>query len=227
MVEYTPRIGKVWIRDFDDGIIKKLGSILVTTGPNANSYVVTFPIGSCLNPSAPLDVPVIWGSPEQVLTKKVYPSYLVKRESFEPNLARWHSIQQMQQIWGVTGTSHVVDGKTVYDRLEISPQAWPYDITYTITIFARYEYEVQTLLKNLLTRFPPRNCIITVKDSLNDNRTYECLNDSAINDLGEIVDVSDRLKSYSISVKVLAEIDLSDPVVVDSVHTVVLSNNTL
>lgn len=220
MGKYTPRTGKVWIRDFDASIIKRLGATLVTSGANANNYLVHFPTGSCLNPSAPLDIPVIWGGPEQVFEKKVYPSYVIKRESFEPALSRWHSVQQLQEVWGIPGTSHVVDGETVYDQTELAIQAWPYDFTYSISIFARYEYEAQTLLKNLITKFPPRG-YVTVIDSLGDNRTYECFNDSSINDLGEIVDVSERLRSYAITVKVLGEIDLTDPIVVDTVQTVV------
>jgi hypothetical protein len=212
--KYTPRVGQIWLRAYDEGVITRLGAAL-GTGTSANNYFVNFPIGSCMNPAAPLNVPVIWSSPEQLFEKKTYPAYLIKRESIEPALERWGSVGAIQQVWGVPGT----ENGSNYNKTELEVQAWPYNISYTITIYARYEYEAQTLLMNLLKRFPPYG-YITVKDSLNDNRTYECLAVNAIQDLSEIVDVSERLKSYSHSIQVLGEIDVTDPVIVDTVLTV-------
>jgi hypothetical protein len=130
----------------------------------------------------------------------------------EPALERWHSYGHQDYIAGVEGTDHIVDGETVYDQVEMKPQAWPYDINYTIACYSRYEYEAQTILRHIMRRFRPR-LYITVLDSIGENRYYTFFSDGAVNDIGEIVDVAERLKGYSISVKVEGEIDLVDPAV--------------
>lgn len=219
---YTPRIGTIWIRAYDEGIVKKLGGVLGVSGENPNTYYVQFGSQDCIGPNTSLNVPVVFGNPEPIFANKIYPSYSVKRDGMEPNLARWHSIGQMQEHWGVTGTEEIVNGVTGYREVEIAPQAWPYDLTYTISLYARYEYEAQTLLKRLMRKFPPRSSVTAI-DSLNNNRTYECFNDSSLADLSELVDVSERVKSYSITVRVEGEIDLADPLITKSVQTVVLS----
>lgn len=219
---YTPRTGTIWIRAYDEGIVKRLGGTLGVSGETANTYYAQFSGQDCIGPNTSLNVPIIFGNPEPIFANKTYPSYSVKRDSIEPNLSRWHSVGQLQEVWGVTGTEQVINGITGYEQVETSPQAWPYDITYTISLYARYEYEAQTLLRNMMRKFPPRN-YITVIDSMNENRTYECFNDSSITDISEIVDVSERLKGYSITVRVEGEIDLVDPIITKSVQTVVLS----
>lgn len=219
---YTPRIGTIWLRAYDEGIIKKLGGTLNPAGETANTYYVQFTSQDCIGPNTSLNVPVHFGNPEPIFTNKTYPSYSVKRDSIEPNLARWHSVGQMQQVWGVTGTEETINGVPGYRQVEVHQQAWPYDITYTITAYARYEYEAQTLLRNMLRKFPPISAVRVI-DSLNENRTYECFNSNAISDLSEIVDVSERVKAYSITVRVEGEIDLTEPTIRESVQTVVLS----
>lgn len=222
-MDYTPRTGSIWLRAYDEGIVKKLGGVLGVSGEAANTYYVQFgPSGNCISPNTSTNVPVHFGNPEAIFANKTYPSFSVKRDSFEPNMARWHSQGQMQEMYGIPGTEQVVNGVSGYGQVEVSPQAWPYDITYTVSAYARYEYEAQTLLRNLMKKFPPRS-YVTAIDSLGDNRTYECFNDNAVSDLSEIVDVSERVKAYSVTVRVEGEIDLVDPVIVDSVQSIVMT----
>jgi len=208
----------VWIRDYDQGVVNQLQPVLID-----NNYFVRFLSG--LSSSSGTDVPVIFDKPEQVYEIRSYPFIHVKRESMEPDLARWHSYGQQDYIAGVPGTEHVVDGETVYDEVETKPQAWPYNITYTIAVYSRFEYEAQTILRHIMRRFRPR-LYITVKDSLDEERYYTFFSDSAVSDIGEIVDVAQRLRGYSISVRVEGEIDLVDPVVRPTAQQVVVSIET-
>jgi hypothetical protein len=223
-MQYTNRTGTIWVRNYDEGIVKKLGGTLSVTGEIPNTYYVPFGGQACISPNTSFNVPVIFGNPEPVFANKVYPAYNVKRDDFQPNLARWHSVGSIQENWGVTGTEEIVNGVSGFSSVETSPQAWPYDFTYTVTLYARYEYEAQTLLRNMMRRFPPISQVI-VKDSLDDYRSYACLNNNPIQDLSEIVDISERLKSYSISVLVQGELDLVDPIITESVQSVVMSAN--
>ncbi len=223
---YTPRSGIVWIRSFDEGVIKSLGGVVRTSGDGKNNFYVPITPGSCMTPGTSLDLPVIFGNPDPLFEKKTYPAFVVTRGSVTPALERWHSQGAMQEFYGVLGTEVVVDGKTRYNQVEQSPQAWPYDITYTIAVYSKYEYEAQTLLRHMMMKFPPR-CHVSIVDSLGDVRTYDAFVDSDISDLSEIVDISDRVKSYSLSLKVEAEIDLVAPIVNNTVQTVEISSDLL
>lgn len=218
MSKNTPKTGIVWLRDFDQGVVLQLQPVLVS-----NNYFVRFLSG--LSSSSGTDVPVIFNQPEQVYEIRSYPFIHVKRESFEPALQRWHSYGHQDYIAGVPGTGHIVDGQMVYDQVEMKPQAWPYDINYSISVYSRYEYEAQTILRHVMRRFQPR-LFVTVKDSLNEDRFYTFFSDPAVSDIGEIVDVAQRLRGYSISVRVEGEIDLVDPVVHTTAQQVVVSLET-
>lgn len=219
MVFYTPRTGKVWLRDFDLGVVKRLGGILDTV---ANNYFINVPSGTCLSPGVSTKIPVIFGDPEPLFEKKIYPSFSVKRDSFLPALERWHSTGQMQEKWGVTGTEVIVNSETFYNQVELSPQAWPYTISYTISIYSRYEYEALALIEHILRKFPPRSHLI-IKDSLGDDRSYDVFSDSDVSNISELIDVSERMKGYSLSISVEAELDFDDPVIVDTVQSVEVS----
>jgi len=222
---YTPRIGSVWLRAFDEGIVKALGAVSHTVGEGRNNYYVSMPSGSCISQGTSLDIPVIFGNPDPLFEKKIYPAFSVKREGATPALERWHP-GAMQEFYGIPGTESVVNGVTQYGQVRQSPQAWPYDINYTISVYSKYEYEAQTLLQHMLRKFPPR-WDVSVLDSYNEVRTYDMFNDSDVADQSEIVDISERVKSYSISVKIEGEIDLTDPIVNNSVQSVEMSAEVL
>jgi hypothetical protein len=202
MPAYTPPIGTVWVKDFDRGIVLNLGATLV-----GNNYFVVFASG--LSPNTSLNVPVSFDRPEQVYEQKIYPSYTITRDEPELDLSRWYGVAQVQEMSGV-GTPHLVNGVMVYDEVKLAPQAWPYTIKYTISCYARFEYEAQTLLRNLVRRFNPRG-YINVIDSLGDTRTYDCFVDAGFTNISDIVDVSERVKAYSINCRVIGELDLAKP----------------
>ena len=218
MAKFTPKTGEVWLRDFDSGVVLQLQPTLIN-----NNYFVVFSSG--LSGSSSPNVPVIFNQPEQVYEIRSYPFIHVKREAFTPALERWHSYGQQDHIAGVPGTENIVDGEIFYDQVEIKPQAWPYDIEYVISVYSRFEYEAQTLLRHVMRRFQPRG-YITVQDSVSEDRFYTYFSDPAVADIGEIVDVAQRLRGYSVSVKVEGEIDLVDPVIRDTVQQVVVSTDT-
>lgn len=214
---YTPKTGIVWLRDFDSGVVKQLNPVLID-----NNYFVNFTTG--LNSSSDPNVQVIFAQPEQVYEFRTHPIFLVRRNSMQPDLQRWHSYGQFSYREGVPGTERVVDGETVFDQVEMKPSAWPYNINYTISCYSRYEYEAQTLLRHILRSFQPRGHI-TVVDSLSENRGYTFFSDPDVQDLGEIIDVADRIRGYAVNVIVEGEIDLVDPVVRDTVQDVVVNSD--
>lgn len=224
-IRYTPKTGTVFVRSFDQGIMDRLGAVAaIRTHPilgQRNGYWLDLPAAT------PTSVPVMFNEPEPIYERRVYPSVLVAREDPTVNMARWHSVGQLEYIDGVSGTFGAVvlnpfTGARVsgYAEVESKIQAMPFDLNYTITIFARWEHEAIPMLFRVLQRFQPFSRIPVV-DSLGNTRTYTTFSDGGWSNQSELVDVADRVKAYSLSVKVEAELDLNDPIVRSTVATIV------
>jgi hypothetical protein len=227
MVVWSPRTGTVWLRDFDLGIVTGTGALLDPAGsPGGNNYYIDLSSGPCNSPDSDGFIPVIFNNPEPIYEQKIYPSVLIKRDDFVPALQRWHQYQQYDYYMGIPGTEETVGGVSGFTQAETKPSAWPYDITYSVSIYSRYEYEAQMILQSLMRRFQPRS-YITVVDTEGDNRRYTAFVDNSVSDIGEFVDASERLRGYSLSIKVEGEIDLVDPVVKSTMKEFVQSTGTL
>lgn len=177
----------------------------------------------------PLTVPVIFNNPEQIYERKIYPSFLVTRDSIEQDLARWHSVRHMEYIAGTSGSFESVSAglspqtaQTVsgFSSIEMKAQTWPFNLFYTISCYARYEHEAIPLLKTILKSFTPYSRIHVI-DSLGDTRSYTVFAEGTVQDIGEYVDVPDRLKAYSWTIRVEGELDLHDPILRNTVGHVV------
>lgn len=227
MVTWSQRTGTVWLRDFDLGLVTSTGATLDPAGsPGGNNYYLDLTGGSCNSPGSNGFIPIIFNNPDQVYEQKIYPSILIKRDDFVPALKRWHQYQQFDYYYGIPGTEEIVNGQSGFTQVETKPSAWPYDITYSISIYSRYEYEAQMLLRTIMRRFQPRTHI-KVLDSLSEERRYTAFVDRSVSDIGEYVDASERLRGYSLTILVEGEIDLVDPVIKTTMKEFVQSGGTL
>lgn len=215
----TNPTGSVFVRNFDQGIIETLGAVvredfLTSLNIRRSGYWIdeTF--------TAPTAVPLFFNNPEPIFEKKIYPSYLIVRNSIVPDLRRWHSVKQLEYMVGVSGTEEVIAGVSGYGSVEVKAQAWPFNIFYECSCYARYEHEAIPMMKRLLKTYQPYSRMSLI-DSLNEIRKYSVFGESGIEDIGEFVDSADRLKAYSVSIRVEGELDVNDPIIRDTVGTVI------
>lgn len=217
--------GDVFIRNFDEGIVKTLGAVArIDTLPSLNRRINGYWLDETF--TDPTAVPVIFNNPEQIFEHKIYPSYHVARSNIEPALHRWHSVKQLEYIAGVSGTETVVDGVSGFTSVETKAQAWPVDIYYAISCYARYEHEAVPMAKRILSVYKPYSKI-ELTDSLGESRSYTVFAETGLQDIGEVVSVADRLKAYSLDLRVEAELDLQDPITRSTVDSVVNRLGTL
>jgi len=225
----TTPTGSVFIRNFDQGVVEEMGSVIRTDtlpdsgGLKRHGYWIDEIF------TVPTAVPVIFNNPEVVYEKEIYPAYLITRSTpFEPENMRWHSVKQFEYKAGVPGTDEVVSGSpgvsgfeavSGFSEVELKQQAWPVAIFYSIACYARYEHEAIPMVKRIMKTFSPYSKV-TVFDSLNEKRTYTVFAETGIQDIGELADVADRLKAYSMDIRVEAELDVEDPVVRDTLKQV-------
>lgn len=225
IIPSTPT-GAVFIRNFDQGIVETLGAVvrtdtIVTSGQRRRGYWLDEVFAT------PMAVPVIFNNPEPIFEKLIYPCYLITRNSLEPAMQRWHSVKQLEYIAGVSGFEAVSGSPGVsgfeavsgFSTVEVKEQAWPYDIYYTISCYSRYEYEAIPMVKRILRTYRPYSRI-ALTDSLSETRHYSVFAETGIQDIGEFVDIADRLKAYSMDIRVEGELDVNDPVIRDTLSGV-------
>jgi len=210
------KTGLMTISDYDAGIYRTMGAVPDATDPLNPCYKLTVP---GLDPD---QVPVFWGQPEPIFTKKVLPFITITRDDITPNNARWMSCQQLEYRAGVSGTDMMANGVSGFAQYERKIQAQPYDFSYTISCWDRYERPTQLILSKLLKRFPPIGKIF-VTDSLGLERTYSSYQDSPITPLHEILDPTRRVRGYSLTIRVEGELDLIDPTNIGSVSGIDLT----
>lgn len=248
---YTPNTGTIFLEAFDQGVLEeiaKLGSTLIydpTTGkplpvtgkdpdlgPGGKNPSVCQDKGYWVEippsiPGRPADVVfVIFGNPEQTLVAARLPMIVVKRDSFQPDLKRYNSFGHWDYFEGVSGTLEPMGQVSGYGQVAVKRQAMPYELNYTISIYARLETQALRILRRALRRFPPYGAIPAV-DSLGFRRTFTAYNDSGVSDISEIIDVSERTRGYSFSIRVEGELDLYDEDILSTVATVQVSSGRL
>lgn len=227
------KTGFVGLRNFDQGVVETTGAFVEEDKNGQPKY--------WLKPKAPLwgdkaeglpelpGVPVVFANPEDVNQDMKFPFVLVTRAEISPAMARWSLGYQQYRApadGAVPFTTTLPNGKVVngYDRMEIVAQAIPYDITYTITIKARFRgapgqrNQVNAIFGHILRRFPPYGTIDVV-DSIGDLRKYQAFNES-ISNLDNITEVQDRVIGFQLMVRVEAELDLNDPYTAQTVRLV-------
>jgi hypothetical protein len=221
------KTGVVFIRNFDEGLITTMGGytafpsafsidLVKMLGGDKENYFIDIPQAS-INP-----IPVIFGNPEAIIERQIYPSFVIVRENPANAMGRWHSIGQLEyRVPGVSGTLEYNEeyGVSGYSAYEQMVQSMPFDIPYQIQCYARTENAVMPMLYHVLKVYKAYSQVI-LKDSLGGTRTYTAFQES-VDDISELVDVVDRVKAYSVSVRVEGEFTLSDPVTYPSVRTTV------
>ena len=229
--------GIVGLRDFDQGIVDTLGAVEVRDNKNATGYyLIDVPgfdrTGGVAAPDGFVGVPIVFSYPEDTFQKYKLPMLMVRRDSIDPALTRWHPFSQQYNAYTQgsrrIGVNIARPGQNPnwiygYDKKEDMQQAVPYDITYTLRLITKFRGDqgkanhTNALLTHILKVFQPY-CRVLVRDSLGDLRSYEAFQDN-ISSSDSSSEVADRTMGFDITLRVEAELDLNEPMV----HNTVIS----
>lgn len=238
--------GLVGLRNFDAGVVETLGAevheVDTGKGPHSNYYITpsrTFPVEPA--PGLP-GVPITFSHPEDVYARYRQPIIVVRRDDISPAMNRWHPGQKSWKAPAqeANPVTVVINPDTFgetrlhgFDRYETKDTGVPFDITYSIQIYARHRgkgplpkkgkptgftgapgsprNQVNAVLDYVLRRYAPYSQV-TVEDSLGDTRKYSSFME-AVSHLDEVPEVTERVLGFAVTLRVEAELDLSDPVV--------------
>lgn len=252
--------GVVGLRNFDAGVVETLGAevheVETGKGPHSNYYIIpsrTFPVEPA--PGLP-GIPVTFSHPEDVYARYRQPVIVVRRDDISPAMNRYHPGQQSYRAPAQEANPVVVvlnpgtfGERRIqgYDKYESKPTGVPFDLSYTISIYARHRgkgplprkgrptgftgakgsprNQVNSVLDYILRRYAPY-CQVIVEDSIGGQRRYSAFME-AVSHLDEVPEVTERVLGFAVTLRVEAELDLSDPVVERAVTALTLRTEVL
>lgn len=218
------RTGTVFLRDFDEGVVRTMGAELIEIqldGESVQDYALR--VDGVTGPDGYGGyVPVIWQNPEDVYQEGLLPQVVVSRTSVVPAMARWFPGGYEYRTPAANART-VTAGNGVQgpSMLEFKPWAYPYDITYEIHLRARLRGQSDQMLKKVGQKFWAYGQIYLV-DSEGSERGYYAFQES-LDNLDEVADIADRVLGWTISLRCEAELDFNDPYIAPTSPNVVTS----
>lgn len=233
--EGRARTGFVNLRAFDQGVVETLGARVESLPDGQQHYFLHIDredtddlpesshfLRDSVEPRPGLPgVPVSFSYPEDAFNKYTIPLILVNRDDITPAMERWHpglhqyrapgrSAQQVKYKQPDSDTVH--EG---WDRMEYREQAVPYDLSYTINVIARNRGAAGAKnhaqrVADFVSRVYQPYCRVLVTDSVGDLRSYEAFQE-AYSPIDEVAGVADRVIGFAISIRIVGELDLTDP----------------
>lgn len=209
------RIATVFIEDFDRGVFESIGAELMEVkhdGETVQVYVLAIP-GVTGPDMYRGNVPVIFKDPEDAYQTAALPHVLIGCSDMSVALNRYQPGTRDYIIpAGVGGQLPTEHGVMVPSIMESKGQAVPYDITYDINLRARLKLQANRMLKKIgqALGHPLAQTVVYFTDSLGCERGYDAMVESVSN-LSELGDVSERVIGYTLSMRVMGELDFHDP----------------
>lgn len=207
------RTGAMEVGDYDRGIMRTLGVQLEdpVIGDRPRLFMRVPGVAGTEEDK----VSVIFVNPEQVFSVYKVPMVLIRREGTDPAMSRWYDQDEYRIAAEGAEVHQRIDPNTGkctaqgWTHLESKPRAYPYDISYTIELVARYRRDANKILRKVLSVFPPYGNIV-VLDDLSCARTYFA-QQTGFTEITEINDLVTRQPAYAVSVLVWGELDHSEP----------------
>ena len=213
------RTGSIWIRDYDLGVFTTLGG-----SPDADPLIDEILIDVPGLPVKESRCSLVMKNPEPAVSAYRLPRIVISRDSFEPQKERRHPVTEEYRVVAQNANPITVSdpaggsGATLtgHDSYETREQADPYDISYTIECWHRYDNWAQLVLFVVMKTFRQIKGELLVKDSLDQIRGYNIFMESGPAPLTEINSFGDRVVGYAVSYRVTAEIDFESPLILPS-----------
>lgn len=199
------------------GVAKTLGAKFDPDPQNPQSGNLYLTVPGVAYPEELKGVPIYFEIPDDLFVADKLPAVIIRCTDFDPALERWHPGQTQYRIPpAYADPAASPDTPEIgFSHYEERPQAWPFDIRYSILLIARNRGstlggplpESHALLLYAMKRLPPY-ATIHCNDSLGGCRTYEGRTTYSTQD--QVIDVTGRTTAYELQLRVLAELDLAE-----------------
>lgn len=223
----SKRTGIVTIRDFDIGMLHKLGfrkreperaefkelslfEPLLTSTNIILGYTVVPGINSNFGFKLKDEVNLVVQYPDFSITPDLLPVIVLTRDTIDFDGTRNFGWEAQYQDAAKDSNIKQVRDVIGFDKIVVKTMAMPIDIYYNMYAYGRFRAQTNLLFHWIMSRFQFMN-ILDVKDSLGDIRHYHT-NFQGFGEISEVVDVGKKIIGYSIVVIVRGEIDVNDEI---------------
>lgn len=210
-----PRIGQVFLEDYDVGIARTIGGELIDIerdGETVQKYAVKID-GVTGPPYTQELVPIDMADSEDAFSDQLLPQIVIARGSIIPQMERWQPGGHAYHCPApASQTVTLPSGLQGPSMLEFKALAFPFEITYDIHLRGRVRLQADRLLRHMGKFFWAYGQVY-VKDSEGCERGYYTFVDS-YEQLAELDKVSERVMGHTISMRVEAELDFYQPITV-------------
>ena len=213
----TTRTGIVFIEDFDEGFVRSFGAQLIEIeidNEKCQEYVLVE--DSIQGPNDYRGaIPIIFGNPDDAYQAGLLPQIHVSRSGINSAGQRRESGGFEYRVQAAAAqTVRAWNGMTGPNLVEIKSRPEPHDITYDVTIKVPSGHGGGRRGANILLRrigaVLADHGIINVRDSEGNDRVYPYFREN-LQDISEVLDVSNRVAGWTISGRVVGELDFNDP----------------
>jgi hypothetical protein len=213
------RTGVVVLKDYDVGVATTIGSTLINIERDDELVqVYGVEIEGVTGPDEYKGlVPVTMADPEDAFQDQFLPQIVISRGAITPAMARWFPGGREYQVAAV-GSEQVVGpgGRSMPNRIERKYWTYPFEISYDVHLRAKLRWQADHMLQHVGRYFWAYGQVF-LRDSEGEERGYYAFTES-YDSLSEITDVADRLQGHTISMRVEAELDFFEPIILPTSH---------
>ena len=213
----TTRTGIVFIEDFDEGLVRSFGAKLIDIeidGEECHEYVLIE--DSVQGPNRYKGaIPIIFGDPDDTYQAGLLPQIHVSRSGINTAGQRRESGGFEYRVpASESQTVTAWNGMSGPSLVEIKSRPEPHDITYDVTIKMPSGHGggrrgANKLLRRIGAALSAQG-VIEVMDSEGNLRVYPYLREN-LQDVTEVLEVGNRVAGWTVSGRILGELDFDDP----------------
>lgn len=206
------RGGLMFLRNYDEGIVRTMGARLARTENTAGfgeNYFLIGLEGASQPPDAP-GIPIYFGTGEDVFNEFRLPAILVTRGGIEPALQRYHPHKVQYRAPAPGARRITLGGRVGWTKYVERAQSIQLDLVYTVRVFARryggggISKDGNAIFEYLAQIWHPHAAVQCV-DTAGYRRAYYASVTYGTED--EVVDVTMRTVGHSFDITIQADLD--------------------
>jgi len=210
--QFGGRTGHVDLIDFDRGVLLQTGAQYDRA---QNEWFLPLSFYVEIPGQAPVAIEralVVYKRPEPTQVQHNVPQIVLIRDDIAPATSRLQSPTVQYRIPAEGATPVSIGGEIGYTQYETKDQERPYDLTYSIEVWARYLTTATFLLQMMMRRFPIRGTLAVIGSEepgrgVTNKRTYLFEQEGFVN-LTEVNSMVERIPGFGLTIRVEAELTL-------------------
>jgi len=208
--QFGMRNGHVGLLDYDMAVLRQTGAVLDMEQGQWYLPISFFVEEPGKGPLAIERAQVVYKRPEPTQVQHIVPQIALIRDDIDFDERRLYSPTVQYRVPSPGATPISIGDCLGFNHYETKDKEQPWNLTYSIEVWARYKVVAQFLLQKMMALFPPRGTLkVLATEEAGRNveceRTYLFLV-KGVADLTEVNSMVERIPGYSLTIQVEGEL---------------------